>query len=346
MSNAHFIDLRSDTLSTPTEAMRQAMASADVGDDVYDADPTATRLQATAADMLGKQAALFFPSGTMANQVAIHLHARPGEELIAECEGHTNDWELGGAAALSGVQVRAIPGDDGVLRPEHVAPWLQPRPYHQSRIALLVIENTHNMAGGRICPQETCIEVVEMARAAGLRAHLDGARLFNAAVATGRPAAELAAPFDSVMISISKGLSAPIGSLLAGDAAFIAEARRVRKLFGGGMRQVGVIAAAGEVALSDGIARLADDHAHATRLAEGLLAPTKLRLATGRVDTNIVVVDVAATGMSAAEFVAAAEQRAVRCSTTMSGNVRFVTYRDIESADIETALVRLEPLIA
>jgi len=339
------IDFRSDTLSTPTDAMRAAMAAAEVGDDVYREDPTANRLQQVAADRLGKQASLFFPSGTMANQVAIRLLARPGEEVLVERSGHSHDWELGGAAALSGVQVRAIAGEAGVIEPEHLTPWLGRRPYYQSHVALLILENTHNMAGGRVYPQSTCCEVVEMARAAGLRAYLDGARLFNAAVAVSAPAAELAAPF-SVMVSLSKGLSAPVGSILAGDAAFIAEARRARKLFGGGMRQVGVLAAAGLVALEHGGERLAEDRANAARLAAGLLAPGRVRLPYGPVQTNIIVADVRDTGMTAQEFKVAARQRGVLCSTTMGGGVRFLTYRDIEPGDIDIALQRLEPLIA
>jgi len=222
---------------------------------------------------------------------------------------------------------------------------LRARPYHQSRVSLLMLENTHNMAGGRVLPQETVVEVVQLARDAGLRCHLDGARLFNAAVATGQPAAELAAPFDSVMISLSKGLSAPIGSILAGDAAFIAEARRTRKMFGGAMRQVGVIAAAGLVALQDGVQRLAQDHANARRLAQGVAAFGRVRMASGGVDTNIVVLDVSGTGMTAREFASQAAKAGVRCSTTMTGQVRFVTYRDIGAPEIETALQRLQPLI-
>ena len=247
------IDLRSDTVTQPTAAMREAMASADVGDDVYGEDPTVRRLEELAADLLGKQSALFFPTGTMANQVAIHLQCRPGDEVLLEASAHSYDWELGGAAALSGVQVRPILGRAGVLDADVITSALAGRTQLQSRVALVVLENTHNMAGGTVWKPAQLRESAEAARDAGVAVHLDGARLANASVASEATMAELAAPFDSVMISLSKGLSAPAGSLLAGSGALVREARRVRKMFGGGMRQVGVLAAAGIVALDQQI---------------------------------------------------------------------------------------------
>jgi threonine aldolase len=299
------------------------MAEAEVGDDVYGEDPTARRIEALAAERLGKEAALFFPTGTMANQAAIRLHASPGDEAVVEALGHTHDWELGGAAALSGVQLRAVAGEAGVIPPAALAPILARRPYHQSRVRLLILENSHNFAGGRVQPQDVVVETCELARGAGLRCHLDGARLFNAAVASGRRAGELAAPFDSVMISLSKGLSAPAGSLLAGTGSFIAEARRVRKMLGGGMRQVGVLAAAGIVALEEGVAGLAHDHARARELAAGLVATGKAQLPYGEVQTNIVVVDVGESGLGAAVFCDRAREVGVLCSASLSGAVRF-----------------------
>ena len=337
------IDLRSDTVTQPTDAMRHAMAMAEVGDDVYGEDPTVECLQEVGADLLGKPASLFMPTGMMANQVAVHLQTRPGDEVMIEASGHGHDWELGATAVLSGVQLRAIAGEAGVLHPHHVAPHLVSRPYYQSRCTMIVLENTHNMAGGRVCPLEIAREVVAVCRERGLRAHLDGARLFNAAVATERPPSDLAADFDSVMVSLSKGLSAPVGSLLAGGTDLIREARRVRKMFGGGMRQVGVVAAAALVALESGIDRLAEDHASARRLADGLLQTGRVSLTFGHVDTNIVVFDV--DGMVAPAFCHAARERGVLCTPTAAGAVRLVTHRHITTRAVDEALARLLPLV-
>lgn len=337
------VDLRSDTVTQPTDAMRRAMALAEVGDDVYREDPTVERLQDLGAELLGKPASLFMPTGMMANQVAVHLQARAGDEVLIEASGHGHDWELGAAAVLSGLQLRAVAGEAGVLYPHHVEAHLAMRPYYQSRIAMIVLENTHNMAGGRVYPQEVVSEVVALCRDRGVRAHLDGARLFNAAVACGRTAAELAVDFDSVMVSLSKGLSAPVGSLLAGGVDLIYEARRVRKMFGGGMRQVGVLAAAALVGLESGIDRLAEDHANARRLADGLLQTGRISLTFDHVDTNIVVFNV--DGMSAATFCEAAGERGVLCSPTGAGEVRLVTHRHITRQTVDEALACLLPLV-
>lgn len=338
------IDLRSDTVTLPTDAMRAAMAAAEVGDDGYREDPTVLRLEETGADLLGKQSALFFPSGTMANQVAIHLHTRPGDEVLLESLGHSFDWELSGAAVISSVQLRPIKGDAGVLTARHIAPHLSPRTALQARISLLILENTHNMSGGRVVPIEILEDAAAEAREAGLRVHLDGARLFNAAVASGDSAAALAAPFDTAMISLSKGLSAPAGSLLAGDSATIREARRVRKMLGGGMRQIGVLAAAGLVALEHGIDRLAEDHANARRLADGLLQSSRVTLAYGHVDTNVVVINVA--GTSAVEFAAVAAERGVHVGLTASGSNRLLLHRHVTATHVDEALGRLAPVLA
>ncbi len=337
------IDLRSDTVTQPTTAMRQAMASAEVGDDVYQEDPTVRRLEELAADMLGKQAALFFPTGTMANQAAIHLHCRPGDEAVVETLAHSHDWENGGAAVLSGVQLRAVDGIAGVVDASALAPLLTPRSELQSKISLVILENTHNMAGGKVWPPTVLADTAAAARAASMAVHLDGARLPNAAIAAGCSMAELAAPFDSVMVSLSKGLSAPAGSLLAGSGAFVREGRRVRRLFGGGMRQVGVLAAAGIVGLEQQIDRLAEDHRRAKSLAEGIEGTAGATLAYGHVDSNIVVLDVPGAGV--AELAARAAEHGVLCGQTATGYMRLVVHRHIDDAAVRKAIDCLRRLL-
>jgi threonine aldolase len=337
------IDLRSDTVTRPTDAMRAAMAAADVGDDVYGEDPTVRRLEEIVADRLGKQSALFFPTGTMANQVAIHLQCGRGEEALVESMAHSFDWEMGAAAALSGVQLRPVSGAAGVMAPGDLAKELRPRSEIESRVALVILENTHNMAGGTVWPEDTLREAAEVARGAGAAVHLDGARLANAEVASGVTMNVLAAPFDTVMISLSKGLSAPAGSLLAGPADLIREARRVRKMFGGSMRQAGVLAAAGIVALQEQVGRLDDDHRRARRLAEGLTATGHAALAFGRVDSNIVVLEVPGFELGALQREAAA--RGIRCGGTAAGYLRLVTHRHIDDAAVDEALGALGSLL-
>ena len=339
------LDLRSDTVTQPTDEMRRAMAAAEVGDDVYSEDPTVKLLEEECAALLGQEASLFMPSGTMANQVAIHLHARPASEVLIEGSGHSYDYELSGMAVHSSVQPRVVVGDRGVLTADDVAPHLAPRPYYRSRVGLVILENTHNMCGGRVYPLEASNGVVSLCADHDVPVHLDGARLFNAAVASGHGAAELAAGFSSVMVSLSKGLCAPVGSLLAGSGDFIVEARTVRKLFGGGMRQVGVLAAAGRVALSSMVDRLVEDHDNARRLADGLLEADNVELAFGHVDTNIVVVDVGKAGRSAEQFREGLEARGVRCLTTGPTTVRFVTYRGISATDIDAAVARAREVL-
>lgn len=339
------VDLRSDTVTRPTRRMREAMAAAEVGDDVYGEDPTVLALQAEAAELLGHEAALFMPSGTMANQVAIHLHTRPGDEVVVEATAHSYDWELGAMAVLSGVQPRVVQGDRGELRPASVAREVEARPEVRSRVALVIVENTHNMAGGRLVPQESLEEVSKVCAGHGVAVHLDGARLMNAVVASGRRAAELAGVADTVAVSLSKGLCAPAGSLLAGPAALIDEARRIRKLFGGGMRQVGILAAAGRLALAEMVDRLAEDHAKARRLAEGLLATGRVELAFGHVDTNIVVVDVRASGLAASELCERAADRGVLCLPTSRETVRLVTHRDVSDEQVDEAVEVLQRLL-
>jgi len=340
------VDLRSDTVTEPTAEMRRAMAEAPVGDDVFGEDPTVAALETECAEMLGHEAALFMPTGTMGNQIAIHLLTRPGDEVLIEGSGHSYDWELSGMAVISGVQPRVMVGNCGVFDAEEVAQAVAPRPAIRSRVALLIAENTHTMSGGKVWPRAATDEIQRVCRADDVALHLDGARLFNAAVASGTPVAELAAGFDTVMVSLSKGLSAPMGSILAGGADLITEARRVRKLLGGGMRQAGVVAAAGRVALATMIERLAEDHHNARRLADGLTGIEGVELAFGHVDTNIVVVDVAGCGRSADELVAALGARGIACLQTGPTLLRMVTHRGVDTAGVERAVQAAREVLA
>jgi threonine aldolase len=317
--------------------MREAMARAEVGDDVYGEDPTVNRLEARVAALLGKQAALLFPSGTMANQAALRLHTRPGDVVIASRDAHILRAEGGAAAALSGLQIRSI-GRRGVFGADDVRAALHPDDVHVAPTTLLAVENTHNFAGGRVFPTEPLAEATRAAREAGLALHLDGARLWNAAVALGVEPRVLAAPFDTVSVCLSKGLGAPVGSLVAGSAEQVGRLRRIRKMYGGGMRQAGVLAAAGLVALDQHVARLAEDHENARRLARGLVA---LGFETdAEPETNIVMFRAAED----ATFQRAAGERGVLLSRVGPGRLRAVTHLDVSRADVDEALDRLKPL--
>jgi threonine aldolase len=328
-------DFRSDTVTRPTPEMRAAMAAAEVGDDVLGEDPTVRRLEQEAAALLGKEAAVLVPSGTMANQVAIHVHCRPGDELICEARSHVYLFEGGSAARLSGVQVCPVAAQDGFPLPEQVAEAVRPDDAHEPRSRLLVLENTHNMAGGRVAGPARIAALAARARQMGLRVHVDGARLCNAAVAAACAPADLAAPADSVSLCLSKGLGAPVGSVLAGSREFVAAARRARKAFGGGMRQAGILAAAGRIALRDGPALLPADHARAAALARGLAVLPGLRVDLQAVETNIVMVDVA--GGDTAGFLAHLRQAGVLAATA-GRRVRFVTHRDVGDAGVAACL--------
>jgi threonine aldolase len=332
------IDLRSDTVTRPTPAMRQAMATAEVGDDVLGEDPTVNLLQELAASLLGKEAGLFMPSGTMANQVAIKTHIRPGDEIIIDSNAHIFYYECAATAVISGGQFRSVTGECGILSPRDVESAVRPPDIHQPPTRLVCLENTHNRGGGSVYPADTLAGIADVARRHGLRVHLDGARLFNASLASGRGPAELARCADSVSVCLSKGLGAPAGSVLCGSAGFIREARRFRKMLGGGMRQVGILAAAGIYAFHHHLDRLAEDHDHARRLAFGLAQVPGIRLDPTRVVTNIVLFDVTETGLGADAVVERFARAGVLMIPFGPTTVRAVTHLDVSAADIDRAL--------
>jgi threonine aldolase len=340
------IDLRSDTVTTPTPAMRRAMAEAEVGDDVYGEDPTVNRLEELAAATVGKAAAVFVPTGTMGNQVALLAHTERGQEFLVEAEAHIYYYECGGPAVLAGLSPRLIGGRRGKFGPDDVRAALRPSNLHFPPTRLLCLENTHNRGGGSVWTVEETAAVAAAARERGLAVHLDGARIFNAAVALGVPAARLCAPADSVMFCVSKGLGAPAGSLLCGDRDFVARARRYRKLLGGGMRQAGVLAAAGIVALTQMVDRLAEDHENARRLAAGLAVIRGVRVDPREVQTNIVVADVAGTGRPASELARSLAARGVLVNATGPTLLRFVTHKDVDRAAIDRALATVADVVA
>lgn len=330
------IDLRSDTVTKPTPAMRAAMAAAEVGDDVYGEDPTVNRLEARAAEIFGREAAMFVPTGTMGNQIAIHLHTRPGQEIVCESRAHILDWEMAMMSAFSGCLPRTVEGERGVLTWERIQSALAPKTYYRAQTGLIALENSHNMAGGTVTPLDVYGEIWAGARDAGVPTHLDGARIFNASVALGIPVAELTAGFSSVMFCLSKGLCAPVGSMLAGSRKFIERARSVRKMLGGGMRQAGVLAAAGLIALEEMPGRLHEDHANAKLLAGRLAAIPHVELDAAKVQTNIVIFKVRGV-RDVTALVAALRQRGVLAGSAAADQVRFVTHHDVSRADCERA---------
>ncbi|HVF01913.1 MAG TPA: low-specificity L-threonine aldolase [Rubrobacteraceae bacterium] len=333
------IDLRSDTVTRPTEAMRRAMIEAPVGDDVFGDDPTVNRLEEYVAALLGKEAAIYCPSGTMTNQIGLHLSTNRGDEVILHEAAHIFNYEVGAPALLSGVQVRPVSGERGVVSPEALRAVVRPENVHFPRPKLLCLENTHNVAGGRILPLDGFAAVAAEARTLGLKVHLDGARIFNAAVATGTPAREWCEHADTVSVCSSKGLGAPVGSLLAGDEETIRKARRVRKAFGGGMRQAGVIAAASLYAFEHHVERLSEDHERARRLAEGL---AEAGYDVEMPETNIVLVDAGDAG----EFLAALAGRGVLATLRSESTVRFVIHLDVGDREIDAAIAAAAELSA
>ncbi|HEV8243406.1 MAG TPA: low-specificity L-threonine aldolase [Nitrospirales bacterium] len=340
------IDLRSDTVTKPSPAMREAMATAEVGDDVFGEDPTINRLQEVAARLLGKEAALFVPSGTMANQLSVRLHTQPGDEIIVEAGAHVVRYESGAAAGLSGVQTCWLTGTRGILEPEQVEAAIRPPEYHNPPTTLICLENTHNRGGGTIYPLDKFAAIRKVAEAKRIAMHLDGARLFNAVVATGIPAAEYARHFETVSFCLSKGLGAPVGSLICADATRIVKLRRLRKMFGGGMRQAGILAAAGLYALDSNIARLAEDHAHAKRLAATLAGLPGLRINPAHVETNIVVFDISETGRTAEEVLALLKVEGLLLVPFSPTTLRAVTHLDVSSGQIDQACAILKKVFA
>ncbi|HEV2755918.1 MAG TPA: GntG family PLP-dependent aldolase [Actinomycetota bacterium] len=340
------IDLRSDTVTRPTPEMRRAMAEAEVGDDVFGDDPTVNELQELAAGVLGKEAGLFVPTGSMGNQVALGSLARPGDEVVCEAGAHFLHYEGGSFAAHLGLVARPLPGVNGVSSEAQVAAALRPGSEHNPRSAVVAIENTHNSAGGRIFPLETARAIARVCRERGAAVHLDGARLFNAQAATGTPAAEWAACADTVSFCFSKGLGAPIGSMVVGTRDAIAEGRRIRKRLGGGMRQVGVIAAAARVALTSGVDRLAEDHANARRLAEGFAEIHPGTVDLEAVETNMVYVDFRPLNVTSKQVSEALRNEGVITLALAPDSMRLVTHRDVSAEDIETALKAFRKVLA
>lgn len=331
------VDLRSDTVTRPTPAMRAAMGAAEVNDDVIDVDPTVDRLQRRTAELLGKEAALYVPSGTMSNQIALRVHCRPGDEFLCEEGCHIYNYEQGAFAQLSGLVARTFRGERGLLRADQLVDAIRRVDEHQVRTRLVCLENTHNRGGGSIQPPGEVQAILGWAREHRLATHLDGARLFNAAVATGCSLEQLATGFDTVSVCFSKGLGAPVGSALAGPAELIAEARRHRKLFGGGMRQAGILAAGALYALEHHLTDLADDHRRAQQLAAAIAELPGLSVDPATVDTNIVIFEVAPERMSPSDFCAALRERGVWMFPFGPRSVRAVTHRDLSDEAVERA---------
>jgi threonine aldolase len=313
------------------------MADAEVGDDVYGEDPTVNRLESTAARIFKREAALFVPTGTMGNQIAIKVHTRPGQEIICEERAHILDWEMGMPAWFSGCILRTLRGQDGILSWSDINQKIPSPSYARTSTGLIELENTHNMAGGTVTPIEVMEEICEGAHARGIPVHLDGARIFNAAVALNCAVADVTRKFDSVMFCLSKGLSAPVGSMLVGSRNFIDQARSVRKALGGGMRQAGVLAAAGLIAIEQMPKRLNLDHAHAKLLAEALAEIPGLKIDARKVSTNIVIFDIGATGMASGEFLRRLRSHGVIAGAISESVIRLVTHRDVSESECREA---------
>jgi threonine aldolase len=334
----NYIDLRSDTVTKPTDEMRQAMARAEVGDDVYGEDPTVNRLQERAAEIFGKEAALFVPSGSMGNQIAVRLHTQPGQEVIIEELSHMFNLEMAGMAAISGALAHPIQCQDGMMDWDSIEGAIRPRSSFYAQTGLVAVENTQNLAGGTVMSFKRMQEIAERTHERGLPIHLDGARIFNAALVLKRDVAEIASLFDSVMFCLSKGLCAPVGSMLAGSREFIERAVPVRRMLGGGMRQAGVLAAAGLVALEKMPGRLEEDHANAQLLAKGLAEIQGINIDPERVQTNILVFDISRTGQTIEDITSKLKQRGVLASAVNARKLRMVTHKGVSPDDCKTAL--------
>ena len=327
--------------------MRAAMAAAEVGDDVFGDDPTVNRLQERAAEAFEKEAALWVPTGCMGNEIAVKVHTKPGQEIITEDRGHILNYELGAAAVISGVTIRAVKSADGSghLTWDEIEPALKiDPPYFQAATGLVCLENTHNFAGGSVMGSAMCADICERSHAVGLPVHMDGARIFNASVALGEPVADLTRNCDSVMFTLSKGLGAPAGSILLGTKEFITEARIWRKRLGGGMRQIGILAAAGLIALDEGPKRLSEDHANARKLAEGLAEIKGITIDVEKVVTNIVIFDISSTGKASAEIVEALKDRGI-LAIGFGNLIRMVTHLDVSRQDIDETIEKLDAIV-
>lgn len=341
-----WIDLRSDTVTKPTPEMRRAMAEAEVGDDVYGEDPTVNRLERRAAEIFQREAALFVPTGSMGNLICLRIHCDHGNEVICESRGHIFNFEMASMTAIAGCLPRPVETSDGVLTWKHVEPAIRPKVYYRAQTGLISLENTHNIAGGRVLPPAVQDEICDRAHERGIPVHLDAARIFNAATFLRRSVADITRKVDSIMFCLSKGLGAPVGSMVVGSRAFIEKARIFRKMFGGGMRQVGVLAAAGLVALEKHPPLLARDHQKARRLAEALAEIPGIGLNPAEVETNILVFDVSGTGMSAPELSAKLKERGVLANAVDPKQMRMVTHYDVSEEEIERALRALQEIFA
>ncbi len=340
------IDLRSDTVTKPTPAMRAAMFAADVGDDVFGEDPTVNRLEQRVAEYLGKEAAIYVPSGCMANQIAVRLHCRPGDELLCETTSHVILWEGGGPAALSGVTCRTLTGEHGLLSLSTLQNEIHPTDIHSTQTRLIWLENTHNRGGGRIHSLESIQEISTWARQHSLAMHLDGARIWNAIVATGIPAPEWTQHFDTVSVCFSKGLGAPVGSALAGSRELMTRARRYRKLFGGAMRQIGFLAAACLYAIDNHVERLAEDHNNAKLLAEAVAQTPGLKLVPPTVETNVVWFEVSPSIGTPQDVATKLKANGVLVAALGNHVVRACTHLDVTRADCEKAAAMIRRLAA
>ena len=336
------IDLRSDTVTKPSAEMRRAMAEAEVGDDVFIEDPTINKLQERAAEIFGRQAALFVPSGSMGNLTCILAQTRQGQEVICEESGHVYNYEMASMSAIGGVLPRLVPGEDGILSWQAISKAIRPKIYYRSQTALIALENTHNMAGGTVYPTKLSEEICDRAHDAGIPVHLDGARIFNAATYLGEDVADMTKKFDSIQFCLSKGLGAPVGSMIVGSREFIERCRSIRKMLGGGMRQAGVLAAAGLVALEKGPKRLQVDHDHAKLLATGLAAIPGITLNPAKVQTNIVIFNLKTSGWSSSDFLQTLAKRDVLAVPVDNERVRMVTHLDVDRNDVEKAAAAVQ----
>jgi threonine aldolase len=334
------IDFRSDTVTRPTPAMRKAMVEAEVGDDFFGEDPTMNKLQERCAELTGHEAALFMPTGSMGNEVAINIHTSPGNEVILEEDSHPNNYELSGMATYSGVLARTIPSERGWITAEQIQNSMRPKAYYLPHPSLIVLENTHNMKGGTIYPQHEAERVIQFGQTEKIPVHLDGARIFNAAVALNKPVKELTQNFESVMFTFSKGLGAPVGSMLAGKSDFIEKARIVRKRLGGGMRQTGILAAACIYALDHHVERLAEDHANAQKLASALANLAGIRVTPP--ETNIIIFEL--TQMSAPEFVKRLKEENILAVILSQAKARMVTHLDVSTRDVEYSIKAIQKI--